>query len=39
MNFQHMPELAWMAGYPMALVAMVVSAIIPYYWFKFKGWL
>ncbi|WEJ72046.1 MULTISPECIES: magnesium transporter CorA family protein [unclassified Pseudomonas] len=39
MNFQHMPELAWMAGYPMALVAMVVSAIIPYYWFKYKGWL
>ncbi|AGI26653.1 magnesium/cobalt transporter [Pseudomonas sp. ATCC 13867] len=39
MNFQHMPELAWLAGYPMALVAMVVSAIIPYYWFKYKGWL
>ncbi|MFV3307040.1 magnesium transporter CorA family protein [Pseudomonas sp. NY15181] len=39
MNFQHMPELAWMAGYPMALVAMVISAIIPYYWFKYKGWL
>lgn len=39
MNFEHMPELAWLAGYPMALVAMVVSAIIPYYWFKYKGWL
>jgi magnesium transporter len=39
MNFTHMPELAWAEGYPMALVAMVVSAIIPYYWFKYKGWL
>ena len=39
MNFQHMPELAWIAGYPLALVAMVVSAILPYLWFKYKGWL
>lgn len=39
MNFAHMPELQWLAGYPMALVAMVISAIIPYYWFKYKGWL
>ncbi|CDF86920.1 magnesium transporter CorA family protein [Pseudomonas sp. QL9] len=39
MNFQHMPELAWAAGYPMALVAMVISAILPYLWFKYKGWL
>jgi magnesium transporter len=39
MNFQHMPELAWASGYPLALVAMVVSAIIPYLWFKFRGWL
>ncbi|MCY1403689.1 Magnesium transport protein CorA [compost metagenome] len=39
MNFQHMPELLWPVGYPMALVLMVVSAILPYLWFKFKGWL
>ncbi|KAF1061362.1 MAG: Magnesium transport protein CorA [Pseudomonas citronellolis] len=39
MNFQHMPELAWVTGYPMALVLMVVSAIIPYLWFKYKNWL
>ena len=39
MNFQHMPELAWASGYPLALVAMVLSAIIPYLWFKFRGWL
>ncbi|WP_265267794.1 hypothetical protein, partial [Pseudomonas aeruginosa] len=26
-------------GYPMALGMMVVSAILPYLWFKFKNWL
>ncbi|GGM09433.1 magnesium transporter CorA family protein [Pseudomonas asuensis] len=39
MNFENMPELGWHFGYPLALVGMVVSAIIPYAWFKFRGWL
>jgi magnesium transporter len=39
MNFQHMPELAWAFGYPMALCLMVVSAVIPWLYFKHKGWL
>ena len=39
MNFVHMPELGWPFGYPMALGMMVVSAIIPYAWFKFRDWL
>lgn len=39
MNFEHMPELDWRIGYPLALVMMVVSAILPYWWFKKKGWL
>jgi magnesium transporter len=39
MNFDHMPELGWAWGYPMALVLMVVSAILPYLWFKQRGWL
>lgn len=39
MNFEHMPELGWLLGYPMALAMMVVSAIIPYAWFKFRDWL
>ncbi|MGK9065957.1 magnesium transporter CorA family protein [Stutzerimonas chloritidismutans] len=39
MNFEHMPELGWLLGYPMALCMMVVSAIIPYAWFKFRDWL
>ena len=39
MNFEHMPELKWLLGYPMALVMMILSAILPYLWFKKKGWL
>jgi magnesium transporter len=39
MNFQHMPELPQPWGYPAAVAAMVVSAILPLAWFKRKGWL
>jgi magnesium transporter len=39
MNFEHMPELASPYGYPLALGGMVLSAILPYLFFKRKGWL
>ena len=39
MNFQHMPELAWVSGYPMALAAMIVSALVPLLYFKRRGWI
>lgn len=39
MNFKHMPELEWLVGYPFALVLMVLSAILPYMFFKSRGWL
>jgi magnesium transporter len=39
MNFEHMPELGWKLGYPMALGLMVVSAVLPIMYFKRKGWL
>jgi len=39
MNFKHMPELDWVFGYPMALGLMVVSAVLPWLYFKRKGWL
>lgn len=39
MNFRFMPELDWTFGYPFAIVLMVVSAIIPYLFFRWKGWL
>ena len=39
MNFDHMPELHWGFGYPMALVLMVAAAGLMYGIFKRKGWL
>jgi len=39
MNFKNMPELSWEYGYPMALVLMVLSAVLPYFFFKWKKWL
>jgi magnesium transporter len=39
MNFHLMPELDKTWGYPVALLAMVVSAVVPYVYFRRKGWL
>jgi magnesium transporter len=39
MNFQFMPELSMWFGYPMALGLMVLSAVVPYFYFRAKGWL
>ncbi len=39
MNFKHMPELEWLHGYPYALVLMVLAAIVPYVFFKWRKWL
>ncbi|NHB76118.1 magnesium transporter CorA family protein [Rhodobacter calidifons] len=39
MNFEHMPELSWTWGYPMALGMMVVSAVVPWLFFRWKKWL
>ncbi|MBI4937534.1 MAG: magnesium/cobalt transporter CorA [Nitrosomonadales bacterium] len=39
MNFQHMPELAWEIGYPLALMLMVLSVLLPFWFFHRKGWL
>jgi magnesium transporter len=39
MNYKHMPELDAIWGYPMAIVAMVISAIIPLGYFHSKGWM
>ncbi|CAN5143260.1 magnesium transporter CorA family protein [soil metagenome] len=39
MNFEHMPELRWVDGYPMAILAMLLSGIAPLLWFRRKGWL
>jgi magnesium transporter len=38
MNFKEMPELNWVFGYPFAIVMMIVSAILPYWYFKRRRW-
>ena len=39
MNFRFMPELEWLLGYPFALGLMLAAAILPYLFFKHRGWL
>jgi magnesium transporter len=39
MNFEHMPELKWLLGYPWALLLMLLSAVCPYLFFRWRGWL
>jgi magnesium transporter len=39
MNFKDMPELEWHLGYPIAIFAMLLAAIGPYMYFKWKKWL
>lgn len=39
MNFQFMPELDWHFGYPFALLLMVLSAVLPFWYFRRRGWL
>jgi len=39
MNFVNMPELEWTYGYPMAIGLMVLSAVVPLWFFRRRGWL
>ncbi|GLK44929.1 MULTISPECIES: magnesium transporter CorA family protein [Novosphingobium] len=39
MNFHVMPELNWPFGYPLALGLCVLSGVLPYVWFKKRGWI
>jgi len=39
MNFKFMPELNWHLGYPFALALIVVSALVPLAWLKWRGWM
>ena len=38
MNFQHMPELHWAFGYPLALLMMLLVSLSLYAVFKHRGW-
>jgi magnesium transporter len=39
MNFKGVPEYDWAWGYPYALTLIVVSALVPLIWFKWKDWI
>src|SRR3989344_6694536 len=39
MNFQYMPELVWIYGYPFALGLMMFAVIVFYFYFKKQGWI
>jgi len=39
MNFEHMPELHWTFGYPLALLLMVCCSSALWVFFKRSGWL
>ncbi len=39
MNFEHMPELRWRWGYPMALGVIAAAAVLLYRRFRRVGWL
>ena len=39
MNFDHMPELHWLLGYPWALGLMLASAIGPFWYLRRRGWI
>lgn len=39
MNFEFMPELHWPFGYPFAILLMVLSAVLPFWYFRHRGWL
>ncbi len=39
MNFHHMPELDTIYGYPIAIFVMLLTALLPYFFFKKKGWI
>lgn len=39
MNFKLIPELQWDYGYSYALVLMFISAVLPLWYFRHRGWL
>jgi len=39
MNFRFMPELHWEFGYPVSIGIMIMAAVLPYLYFRRRGWL
>jgi len=38
MNFKHMPELEWLLGYPIIVLVLLLSFIIPLIYFRKRKW-
>lgn len=38
MNFKHMPELEWVLGYPIIILVLFLSFIVPIVYFKKRKW-
>ncbi len=38
MNFKYMPELSWDWGYPYGLALILLTAVAPLLWFRWRGW-
>jgi len=38
MNFQNQPEYHWAFGYEWGWAMIIISAIVPIAWFKWRGW-
>ena len=39
MNFKMMPELEWHYGYAYGLAVIILSGVLPFLWFKRRGWI
>ena len=39
MNFKNMPEYDWAWGYQYGLALIVITALLPLIWFKWKDWI
>ena len=39
MNFKQMPELEWHYGYAYGLAVIILSGVLPFLWFKRRGWI
>lgn len=39
MNFEYMPEIEWVAGYPVAIGLMILSSMVFLWYFRRKKWL
>jgi magnesium transporter len=38
MNFKDIPELSWSFGYAYAIGVMILVSVVPFLWFRKKGW-